>query len=81
MYFFLHSFLEDFVECVWLYCSVIEIPHCSYPVYRAFLNYLYTDKVELPPEDAIGKCAIFNTNISDFTDHFIYWYLWEINKV
>lgn len=28
----------------------------SYPVYRAFLEYLYTDNIRLPPEDAIGIC-------------------------
>ncbi len=38
-----------------LFSSTIEIPHYTYAVYRAFLQYLYTDKVELPPEDAIGK--------------------------
>ncbi|XP_069745782.1 RCC1 and BTB domain-containing protein 2-like isoform X3 [Narcine bancroftii] len=34
--------------------DVIEIDQFSYPVYRAFLEYLYTDSVNLPPEDAIG---------------------------
>uniref|UniRef100_A0A0G2JU79 RCC1 and BTB domain containing protein 1 n=1 Tax=Rattus norvegicus TaxID=10116 RepID=A0A0G2JU79_RAT len=34
--------------------EVIEIDQFSYPVYRAFLQYLYTDTVDLPPEDAIG---------------------------
>ncbi|KAM4795005.1 RCC1 and BTB domain-containing protein 1 [Rhinophrynus dorsalis] len=34
--------------------EVIEIDQFSYPVYRAFLEYLYTDNVDLPPEDAIG---------------------------
>ncbi|KAL3056110.1 hypothetical protein OYC64_018751 [Pagothenia borchgrevinki] len=38
---------EDMME-------VIEIGHFSYPVYRSFLEFLYTDAVELPPEDAIG---------------------------
>lgn len=33
---------------------VIEITQFSYPVYYAFLKYLYTDQVHLPPEDAIG---------------------------
>uniref|UniRef100_A0A7N8YD53 Regulator of chromosome condensation (RCC1) and BTB (POZ) domain containing protein 1 n=1 Tax=Mastacembelus armatus TaxID=205130 RepID=A0A7N8YD53_9TELE len=33
---------------------VIEIDQFSYPVYRAFLQFLYTDTVDLPPEDAIG---------------------------
>ena len=32
----------------------------KYSVYRAFLQYLYTDTVDLPPEDAIGKkCFIY----------------------
>ncbi|XP_062302734.1 RCC1 and BTB domain-containing protein 1 isoform X2 [Osmerus eperlanus] len=34
--------------------EVIEIDQFSYPVYRSFLEYLYTDQVDLPPEDAIG---------------------------
>ncbi|KAI3355838.1 hypothetical protein L3Q82_004401 [Scortum barcoo] len=34
--------------------EVIEIDQFSYPVYRSFLEFLYTDNVELPPEDAIG---------------------------
>uniref|UniRef100_A0A8C5LXT2 BTB domain-containing protein n=1 Tax=Leptobrachium leishanense TaxID=445787 RepID=A0A8C5LXT2_9ANUR len=34
--------------------EVIEIDQFTYPVYRAFLEYLYTDVVDLPPEDAIG---------------------------
>ncbi|XP_043927003.1 RCC1 and BTB domain-containing protein 1 isoform X1 [Protopterus annectens] len=34
--------------------EIIEIDQFSYPVYRAFLEYLYTDDVNLPPEDAVG---------------------------
>ncbi|XP_057708198.1 RCC1 and BTB domain-containing protein 1 [Corythoichthys intestinalis] len=34
--------------------DVIEIDQFSFPVYRSFLEFLYTDNVELPPEDAIG---------------------------
>lgn len=33
----------------------IEVNQFSYLVYRAFLEYLYTDAINLPPEDAIGK--------------------------
>lgn len=33
----------------------IEVHQFSYLVYRAFLEYLYTDTINLPPEDAIGK--------------------------
>lgn len=35
--------------------EVIEIDQFSYPVYRSFLEFLYTDDVELPPEDAVGQ--------------------------
>lgn len=35
----------------------IEIHQFSYLVYRAFLEYLYTDTINLPPEDAIGKLS------------------------
>lgn len=35
----------------------IEVSQFSYLVYRAFLEYLYTDAINLPPEDAIGKRA------------------------
>ncbi|XP_029458726.1 RCC1 and BTB domain-containing protein 2 isoform X2 [Rhinatrema bivittatum] len=34
--------------------EIIEISLFSYPVYRAFLEYLYTDSISLPPEDALG---------------------------
>uniref|UniRef100_A0AAY4D397 BTB domain-containing protein n=1 Tax=Denticeps clupeoides TaxID=299321 RepID=A0AAY4D397_9TELE len=34
--------------------EAIEIHQFSYLVYRAFLEYLYTDSINLPPEDAIG---------------------------
>ncbi|KAM8822174.1 RCC1 and BTB domain-containing protein 2 isoform 1-T1 [Synchiropus picturatus] len=33
----------------------IEIHQFSFLVYRAFLEYLYTDTISLPPEDAIGE--------------------------
>lgn len=41
--------------------EVIEIDQFSYPVYRSFLEFLYTDSVELPPEDAIGQSHIHFT--------------------
>lgn len=42
--------------------EVIEIDQFSYPVYRAFLEYLYTDSVDLPPEDAIGSNSLLWPN-------------------
>ncbi|KAG2457171.1 RCBT1 protein, partial [Polypterus senegalus] len=44
--------------------EVIEINQFSYPVYRAFLEYLYTDNVDLPPEDAIGCKDVVYIKIS-----------------
>uniref|UniRef100_A0A2D4HNN9 BTB domain-containing protein n=1 Tax=Micrurus lemniscatus lemniscatus TaxID=129467 RepID=A0A2D4HNN9_MICLE len=38
--------------------EVIDVDQFSYPVYRAFLEYLYTDNIDLPPEDAIGSSGI-----------------------
>lgn len=35
--------------------DAIEINEFSYLVYRAFLEYLYTDTINLPPEEAIGE--------------------------
>lgn len=40
--------------------DAIEIHQFSYLVYRAFLEYLYTDTINLPPEDAIGKSTQLN---------------------
>ncbi|KAG8452336.1 hypothetical protein GDO86_004226 [Hymenochirus boettgeri] len=34
--------------------EMIEINQFSYPVYYAFLEYLYTDNISIAPEDAIG---------------------------
>lgn len=45
-------------KCFCCVCSVIEITQFSYPVYYAFLEYLYTDQVHLLPEDAIGESDV-----------------------
>ncbi|XP_012592732.2 RCC1 and BTB domain-containing protein 2 isoform X1 [Microcebus murinus] len=34
--------------------NVVEMSEFSYPVYRAFLEYLYTDSISLSPEEAVG---------------------------
>jgi len=39
----------------------IDIRFFTYPVYRAFLQYLYTDQVDLLPEDAIGLLDLANS--------------------
>lgn len=39
--------------------DVIEISQFSYPVYHSFLKFLYTDQVELPPEEAIGEDYLY----------------------
>ncbi|XP_069614402.1 RCC1 and BTB domain-containing protein 2 isoform X2 [Ranitomeya imitator] len=43
------SFLQDSNE------DVIEMNQFSYPVFRAFLEYLYTDNISISSEDAIGS--------------------------
>ena len=43
--------------------STIEINHYSYAVYRAFLNYLYTDRIDLPPEDAVCLMDLANAYV------------------
>ncbi|XP_041127512.1 RCC1 and BTB domain-containing protein 1-like, partial [Polyodon spathula] len=40
--------------------EVIEIDQFSFPVYLVFLEYLYTDHVDLPPEDAIGEALLLD---------------------
>ncbi|KAB1267662.1 RCC1 and BTB domain-containing protein 2 [Camelus dromedarius] len=34
--------------------EIVEMSEFSYPVYRAFLEYLYTDSISLSPEEAVG---------------------------
>jgi len=41
--------------------NVIEITQFSYPVYYAFLEFLYTDHVHLQPEDAISLLDLANS--------------------
>ena len=41
--------------------DLVKIHQFSYSVYRAFLKYLYTDEVDLPPEDAIGLLDLANS--------------------
>lgn len=40
--------------------SVIEHDQFSYTVYKAFLNYLYTGDVDLPPENALGQLKLIS---------------------
>lgn len=47
--------------------DTIEIHQFSYLVYRAFLEYLYTDTINLPPEDAIGKPQTWPTVLPFYT--------------
>ena len=42
--------------------DTVEINGYSYPVVYSFLRWLYTDHVELPPDDAIGE-MIFSSDI------------------
>ncbi|XP_076453620.1 RCC1 and BTB domain-containing protein 1-like [Babylonia areolata] len=49
---------EDEKDC-------IEMSKYSFPVYRAFLRYLYTDCVDLPPEEAINLLDLANAYCED----------------
>lgn len=49
------------------HCSSIEIVQYPFAVYRAFLQYLYTDNVELKPEEAIGGYSfVFFSKLDTF---------------
>lgn len=37
--------------------DTVEMSEFSYPVYRAFLEYLYTDSISLSPEEAVGNAT------------------------
>lgn len=45
-----------------LFYSVIEHDEFSHDVYKAFLKYLYTDEVDLPPEIALGRSENVSKN-------------------
>lgn len=36
-------------------CSEIEVDEFSYITYKAYLQYLYTDRVDMSPEEAVGE--------------------------
>ena len=42
-------------------CNQIKITQFTYPVYRAFLQYLYCEKIELPPEECLGLLDLANS--------------------
>ncbi|XP_023240881.1 RCC1 and BTB domain-containing protein 1-like [Centruroides sculpturatus] len=44
-----------------VFIRTVDISQFTYPVYRAFLQYLYTDDVDLSPEDAIGLLDLANS--------------------
>lgn len=46
-----HLKLNYFFFCF----STLEHEQFSYEVYKSFLKYLYTDEVDLPPENALGN--------------------------
>ncbi|GIY98439.1 RCC1 and BTB domain-containing protein 1 [Caerostris extrusa] len=52
---------EHFRSMFQAHWGTIDITQFSYPVYRAFLKFLYTDEVDLPPEDAIGLLDLANS--------------------
>lgn len=47
-------------------CRVITIEEKSYPILEAYLKYLYTDKLEVDLELAVGKEFSFLSQYSEF---------------
>lgn len=47
------------------FCSTVDVGTFPYNVYKAFLEYLYTDRVDLPPEDAIGLLELAHSYCED----------------
>jgi hypothetical protein len=45
--------------------DIVEMSEFSYPVYRAFLEYLYTDNISLPPEEAVGNGQRFIEKLAE----------------
>ena len=39
-------------------CSEFHTDEFSYNTYKAYLQYLYTDSVNMSPEEAVGKFVI-----------------------
>ncbi|CAB1347217.1 unnamed protein product [Coregonus sp. 'balchen'] len=53
--------------------EVIEIDQFTYPVYRSFLEFLYTDNIDLPPEDAIGLLDLATSYCEDRLKRLSFW--------
>ena len=51
--------------CIFSLHSVISVTQFSYLVYRAFLYYLYSDEIDLPPEESLGLflCLAHKCNV------------------
>ena len=57
-----YNSLKFLINCHLISCSEIEISDFNYEVFKAFLQFLYTDEVVLPSEDAIGSLPLFSTS-------------------
>ena len=55
--------------------SEIEIDEFSYNTYKAYLQYLYTDRVDMSPEEAVGKSVsesyIASKAFLDYIYHYV----------
>jgi hypothetical protein len=56
---------------------VIEISQYTYTVYKAFLKYLYTDRVDLKPEEAIGMYINYYNLYKDVECLYVYIHPWS----
>ena len=55
---YVQVFLYDITLLLSMFCREIEITDFTYTVFKAFLQFFYTDEVDLPLKDAIGYMII-----------------------
>lgn len=53
--------------------EVIEIGQFPYPVYKSFLQFLYTDDVDVSPEDAVGWHFFMRSALSFVSHPLVCW--------
>ena len=57
VYVHIHKYIYESHACTHVY-SEIEIDEFSYITYKAYLQYLYTDRVDMSPEEAVGEYVL-----------------------
>ena len=57
VYIYISTFMKVMHVHMYIY-SEIEIDEFSYITYKAYLQYLYTDRVDMSPEEAVGEYVL-----------------------